>query len=166
MEFIRAIPSFIKRVFRAILCFIRKIFGRCVPDVNTVMTDSTVRAAIEDAWNDSNPNAPEVPPNPPPGIKQEQGGWVIYDCCNQTYQIIRVTGGTRDRLPTIVRTRPNVSHPEYLVAWFHTHPNTVAEGYAQGPSPADIQFTHNSARVPGIVRSHDGYHLINLPKSS
>lgn len=157
------ILAIIRRCFQAIRCAIRRIFGQCVPDVNTVMADPNVQAAIEQAWNDSNPNAPDVPPNPPPSIKQEQGGWIIYNCYNETYQIIRVAAGTRSSLPTIVGTRPNVSHPEYLVAWFHTHPNTVAEGYSQGASLGDINFTNNSARTPGIIRSHDGYSVINYP---
>lgn len=29
--------------------------------------------------------------------------------------------------------------PEFLVAWFHTHPNTAAEGYITGPSAGDIE---------------------------
>ncbi|HEX7839136.1 MAG TPA: hypothetical protein VF469_16780 [Kofleriaceae bacterium] len=48
------------------------------------------------------------------------------------------------------------------MAWFHTHPNTRAEGYGPDPSGADIGFTQ-SAQVPGIVKTHEGDKTIPYP---
>lgn len=158
--FLESLLRLLARLWRLIRCLLR--IPR-LPAVDEVRADATVRAAIEQAWTDSNPNAAEVPPNPGPSIKTEQGGWIVWNCLTERYRIVRVPAGTRDGLPTIVGTRPNVRHPEHLVAWFHTHPNTVAEGYNQGPSPADRAYTQNQARVPGIVRSHAGYHTIPYP---
>ncbi len=160
---------------RAIWCFILRIFGirrrgniSCCccfdyPTLAEIVADASVTAALDTAFADSNANAPAVPPNPPPSQKREQGGWIIWNCNTNRYRFIRVPPGTRDGLATIVGTRPSPSYPEYLVAWFHTHPNTVPEGYAQGPSPADRAFTAATARVPGIVRSHAGTSTIPFP---
>ncbi len=132
------------------------------PDVATIMADATVSAAIQTAYNNSNPNVPNSPPAPTT-TKVEQGGWIIWDSSANTYRIIRVGAGTRAGLAPIVGTRPSPSSPEMLVAWFHTHPNTAAEGYADGPSGPDIGYTAAEAKVPGIVKGHLGTYTIPYP---
>ncbi|MBI1878873.1 MAG: DUF4157 domain-containing protein [Chloroflexi bacterium] len=134
-----------------------------IPDVATVMADGTVKAAIEKAWTDSKPNAPDVPMGDPGSQKKEQGGWIIWNSDTKSYRVVRVGAGTRDGLGPIAGTRPNVSAPEFLVAWFHTHPNKTSEGYANEPSDADVNWQNAEAKVPGIVRAHDGYHTIPYP---
>lgn len=109
-------------------------------------------------WEDSNPDAPEVPAGQPGSQKQEHGGWIIWDADTGAYRVQRVPGGTRDSLtPGPV---PTVAPPEEVVAFFHTHPNTAGEGYSDGPSPADEAF-HASIGLPGIVRGHDGTYTID-----
>jgi hypothetical protein len=128
------------------------------------MADATVQAELEQAWQDSNPNAPDVhvddrDADGNPSQKAEQGGWIVYDEATDSYRVIRVPSGRPASLPTIVGTRPegdDLGPSETLVAWFHTHPNSAAEGYREDatPSQGDIDFTNNYARVPGLIVDH------------
>ena len=91
-------------------------------------------------------------------MKLEQGGWIVGS--NGGFKVIRVAAGTRDTLATIVGTRPS----GMVVGWFHTHPNTAAEGYAPtSPSNGDLGFTRLEAKAPGVVIHHNGMFLIPYP---
>ena len=72
----------------------------------------------------------------PGSTKQEQGGWVVWNPKDDTYLIIRVAAGTRDGIDP--GPKPAPTDTAVVVAAFHTHPNTRAEGYSPDPSPADI----------------------------
>jgi hypothetical protein len=132
------------------------------PSLATIMADATVTAELNRAWNESNPNAPEVPSGTPGSTKMEQGGWIIWDPTANTFTVQRVPAGTRDGLATIVGTKPADTANAVVVAWFHTHPNTRAEGYGPDPSPGDLGFTQ-SAGVPGIIKTHEGDKTIPYP---
>lgn len=115
---------------------------------------ATIRAGIQTeldtAWTDSNPNAPAVQAGDPGSKKLEQGGWVIWNCATNTYRVSRWPASGRASInpsPT-----PTPACPEFLVAEFHTHPNTAAEGYVEGPG------TSYPNTVPGIVVCHNGTH--------
>ncbi|BBM03575.1 hypothetical protein GL2_36490 [Microbulbifer sp. GL-2] len=127
------------------------------------MTDSTVISELNRAWVESNPNAPDVPRGTPGSPKKEQGGWVVQNVWTGKYTVIRVPAGTRDSLATISGTRPGWSIVHKTVGWFHTHPNTVAEGYTHTPSPGDIGFTKNYAKVPGVIKTHNGDQFTPYP---
>jgi RHS repeat-associated protein len=118
--------------------------------------DPKVAAALDKAWKESNPNAPNVPADKPGSRKTEQGGWAVKD--SKGYIIIRVPAGTRDSLPRIVDPRPKGD----VVFWFHTHPNTEAEGYKPNASSPDINFTR-AAQVPGLIKTHSGDIWIPYP---
>jgi len=129
------------------------------------MSDQHVGKELDRAWFESNPFAADVPRGAPGSLKKEQGGWFIRDPNDPSmgsYEAIRVAPGTRDSLPTIAGTRPSPASG-ILVGWFHTHPNTVAEGYGYGPSDSDIAFTTNYAIVPGIIMTHGGLQVIPYP---
>jgi hypothetical protein len=121
-----------------------------IPSVEAMANDPVIAAAIEKAWNASNPNTP--------GAKQEQGFWVMRD--NKTGALSTVnfpSNGTRDSLtPGAV---PNIEG-KTAVAFFHTHPNTTAEGYTNGPSTADQNFA-DARGIPGIIQSHNGLYFFN-----
>lgn len=119
-----------------------------------MLADPAVSEALREAWADSRPDEAEAP-HGSATRKREQGGWIIWNSVSGAYRVERVGEGTRDALPSIVGTRPSVAHPEYLVGWFYTHPNTVSEGYAQQPSPSDRRFTRTYARVPGCLGSSE-----------
>jgi hypothetical protein len=116
-----------------------------VPSLETIAKDPVVTAAINRAWTNSNPNTA--------GKKQETGFWVVRDDKTGKLSIVQFpSNGTRDSLtPGPVPSSPGKT----VVAFFHTHPNTVKEGYVNGPSPADQNFATANG-IPGIIRSHAG----------
>jgi len=109
------------------------------PKLEAMANDPRVRAEIDKAWVASNPDGTP---------KHEKGFWILKDNSLSVQQFPSNASSTRDSLI------PG-SMPDRAVAFFHTHPNTAAEGYIQGPSPADIRFA-NSIGIPGIIRSHSG----------
>jgi len=115
------------------------------PDLEAIANDPEVAKAINEAWNNSNPNGP--------GKKQEKGFWVLKDDKTGELSVQQFPdNGTNDSLqPGPV---PNVAGKK-AVAFFHSHPNTDSEGYISDPSDADQNFA-KSTGVPGIIRSHDG----------
>lgn len=132
------------------------------PPLATIMADGTVTAELNRAWTESNPNAPDVPGGTPGSPKVEQGGWIIWNPTANTFTVQRVPHGTRDGLAPIVGTKPADTANAMVVAWFHTHPNTRAEGYGPDPSGGDTGFT-TSAQVPGIIKTHEGDRTIPYP---
>ncbi len=121
-----------------------------LPDVEAIANNPAVAAAIEKAWNASNPNTP--------GAKQEQGFWVMRDDKSGALSTVNFpSNGTRDSLtPGAVPAIEGKS----MVAFFHTHPNTTAEGYTNGPSTADQNFADRLG-IPGIVQSHNGLYFFD-----
>jgi hypothetical protein len=133
------------------------------PTVPQILADTVMAAQLQRAWNDSSPNAPDVPIGSPGSLKHEQGGWFLWRKDSHILQNIRVAPGTRDGLGTIVGTRPPDSNIQQVMAWFHTHPNTSAEGYGSGPSAGDVNWQASEARVPGIIVTHSGMVTIPYP---
>jgi hypothetical protein len=127
------------------------------PTLDQALADSHVQAELQRAWNDSNPNAPEVPRGQPGSQKHEQIGWIVWNRDTGRFEVIRLPGGTRDS--SNPNPRPPDNDHQTVVAWFHTHPNTDTEGYSADPSPADRNVT-NSVGVPGIIETHDGRKII------
>ena len=120
------------------------------------MSDPKVRAAIEQAWDDSNPYSPSVPNGQLGSLKQEQGGWIVknhwWDFSDDEYTVVRIQGGTRDSLD-FAGTRPDGD----VVGCFHTHPNFASEGYIpEVASPGDISMTNNYAKVTQVIRTPGG----------
>ncbi len=124
-----------------------------LPKVEAIANDPVVAAAIEKAWNASNPNTP--------GSKQEQGFWVMRDDKTGALSTVNFpSSGSRDSLtPGAV---PAIEG-KTAVAFFHTHPNTVAEGYTNGPSTADQKFADRIG-IPGIIQSHNGMYYFDPAK--
>jgi hypothetical protein len=121
-----------------------------LPNVEAIANDPVVAAAIEKSWNASNPNTP--------GSKQEQGFWVMRDDKTGALSTVNFpSNGTRDSLtPGAV---PSIEG-KTAVAFFHTHPNTTAEGYTNGPSTADQKFADRIG-IPGIIQSHNGMYYFD-----
>ncbi len=116
--------------------------------------DPKVAGDMNQAWNESNPNAPDVPRGQPGSLKQEQGGWVTKGWLSGDYDTIRVPSGTRDSLN--LGAKPvGLFCGCSTVGWFHTHPNTIMEGYSPYPSPQDVSATR-SLRIPGVIKTHVG----------
>src|SRR5207237_645242 len=129
---------------------------RTKPNLNALVSDPLVRAELRRAWYESNPGAPEVRYDASGSIKREQGGWIVRRKQTGRLSVLRVPAGGRDVLRTILGTRPTDDAAQEVVGWFHTHPNTLNEGYSSEPGFGDIRFTHAEAKAPGIVETHDG----------
>ncbi|MBX9947169.1 MAG: hypothetical protein K2Y40_24055 [Reyranella sp.] len=131
------------------------------PASATLIGDADVQREIERAWQESNPNAREVPSGDPGSTKVEQGGWIIYNETTGRFRVQRVAHGRRDSMN--LGDPPAVQPPECVVAWFHTHPNTAREGYwgAHDLSPQDERTFNrlrlrSGKRMPTILRGHGG----------
>jgi hypothetical protein len=116
------------------------------------MSDPKVLQKLAQAWSQSDSYAPAVPIGQPGSQKREQGGWILMNWVTGNLILMPVAPGSRDRIdlspfPRIVYHTP--------VGWYHTHPNTPAEGYYDPPSTADQGVT-DFAKVPGVVRTHSG----------
>jgi hypothetical protein len=130
------------------------------PDLNQLLQDPLVNAELRQAWYESRPHAPEVGRGNPGSRKHEQGGFIYWNRRTNRLEIQRVSAGRRDGLADL----PPVPPPgREMVGSFHTHPNTLAEGYGSDPSPADRNFTRNLSKVPEIIETHDGRKTIPYP---
>lgn len=141
----------------------KKSTSKTKPTLGDLLNDPVVDAELKRAWNESNPNAPEVRQGNPGSTKKEQGGWIVWNKKTGALKVIRVPAGTRDGLGPIVGTRPPDNDDQEVVGWFHTHPNKSSEGYGSSPSPGDVAWQNSEAKVPGIVETHDGRKTIPYP---
>jgi hypothetical protein len=122
------------------------------------MGDAYVRAELRRAWFESLPHAPAVPKGHSGSQKREQGGFIYWASEAKRLRIERLPPGSRDELPGV----PLAAQAGLLlVASFHTHPNTVAEGYAPDPSPADRYYAKHISKVPELIETHDGRKVID-----
>ena len=133
------------------------------PTLDQIKADPCVDKELKKAWDESNPNAPDVPRGTDGSTKKEQGGWIVWNKDTGQLEVYRVPAGTRDGLGPIVGTRPPDNEHQQVVSWFHTHPNKNSEGYGQEPSPGDTGWQNSEAKVPGIIETHDGRKTIPYP---
>jgi hypothetical protein len=129
--------------------------ARQPPTLAEILADGTVRAELEAAWLASNPNAPAVPRGSPGSTKMEQNGWLLWNPETGAFSTIRLNNGLSTRDSFTMTDRPADTSTRRVVAFYHTHPNTSAEGYVSDPSAAD-RGVADWARLPGIIRTHDG----------
>ncbi len=124
--------------------------------------DPNVSPKLDKAWADSKPHAPAVPAGQPGSQKREQGGWITQGWITGAYDVVRIQPGTRNGLD-FRGTKP-VFCLCTVVGWFHTHPNTEAEGYLPAEiSTGDLSTSRNVARVPGIILQHGPDVVIPYP---
>lgn len=133
------------------------------PTLAEILDDPFVIEELERAFQESNPNAPNVPNGSPGSQKHEQGGWIVWNKDTGQLEVRRVPPGTRDGLGTIVGTRPQDNEHQQTVGWFHTHPNKSEEGFGPEPSDGDRGFQNGEAKVPGIIETHDGRRTMPFP---
>jgi len=106
-----------------------------------------VRRALEDAWQDSQPEDPDE--------RHEEGGWIYM---NATTGEITTRRAPRGRQAAVNLVWPPVVAGHVVVAKFHTHPNPSTEGWMTGPSASDrvIDARHG---VPDLIVADDGIHV-------
>jgi RHS repeat-associated protein len=136
---------------------LRLYFNLCPsPTIPHIESDPTVLAAFDAAWTASNPYSPPVPRGQGGSAKVEQGGWIIWNNKTCKYRII-TRPPVPDREHIDLMPRPVTKAPEIVVATYHTHPNTPAEGYpSAGASGRDKIFTDTISLVPAIMITHEG----------
>lgn len=118
-----------------------------VPTAEDLQSNPIVRAAMEEAWQDSLPGDCAA--------RHEEGGWIYCNPSTGDIVTIRAAAGERARL--------NLGNPPdmigfVLVGTYHTHPNPTAEGWRPGPSAMDL-LSANATGVPWLIRSDDGIYL-------
>lgn len=116
------------------------------PTAADLVLASVVVQALEQAWVDSLPGDPL--------LRHEEGGWVYLDTTTGALSVLRAPAGAQASLDL---SSPPVVAGSVVVATFHTHPNPSAEGWAPGPSPADIRSAWLLG-VPCLIRADDGLH--------
>jgi hypothetical protein len=116
------------------------------PDRRELLASPIVRRAIEDAWKDSQPFDPDA--------RHEEGGWIYMNTKTGEVFAHRALNGVSASIDLSV---PTLFVDAVIVGTFHTHPHPLEERYELGPSRSDEEMDE-SRGVPGIVRSHAGYH--------
>lgn len=103
----------------------------------TFLSDPSIRAAIKQAWEDSQPGATGG---------HEEGGFIVMDSAGHL-DVIRWPKGEKSsiRLPS----HPNCKFRDKdIIATFHTHPNTGSD-YLQEPSETDKRSVFDDPHLKG-----------------
>jgi hypothetical protein len=93
----------------------------------------------------------------------EQGGFILWNLVDRTFEVARVPARGRDSLAYPVCGDGNYNGKQ-IVGSFHTHPNTGSE-WRQGPSPQDIRLSQDYPETMGpnqfVIASETIYHIDN-----
>lgn len=111
-----------------------------MPDQRPSLLDAlAVRAALRQAWSDSQP-----------GISggHEEGGFVIQALSGEA-QVVRWPKGASNTIRVPPHPRCKLGNQD-IVASFHTHPNTGPD-FLQAPSATDKRAVRNDPDLKGIM---------------
>ena len=114
------------------------------PSADELLTNPVVRAALEQAWQDSMPEDPI--------LRCEEGGWFYVDVRTGEIAVRRAPSGGQAVLDL---SSPPAVPGKAVVATFHTHPNPSAEGWDPRPSAEDTASAWLLG-LPCIIRSDEG----------
>ncbi len=142
------------------------------PHYSDIVKDSTVKAALDDAWQKTQDKASK-------NGTYELGFWIQWNSETANYSVTSLKQGNRAvNSPTpgqaeiVLGTKPADSGNTYTVGSFHTHPPTEywASGWERevGPSQGD-QDADKADQVPGVVYDYigkDGVVASGHPKNS
>ncbi|MGO9115499.1 MAG: hypothetical protein ACLP9L_40325 [Thermoguttaceae bacterium] len=117
------------------------------PTAAELSNQPVVQEAIEQAWNDSQPEDS--------ARRHEEGGWIFVDTTTGEISVRRQAAGQQ---AAIDLDRPPIVPGSVVVAKFHTHPNPTSEGWDPGPSHHD-QIVDALHGVPDLIRADDGIHI-------
>lgn len=122
---------------------------------NTIFDDLAIRAALKQAWEDSQP-----------GLigGHEEGGFILLDKMGDL-SVVRWPQGVQNSI--VLPPHPNCKFDELdIVATFHTHPNTGSD-FLQEPSETDKRAVRDDPDLKGefyegeFVVSQDEIYLIS-----
>lgn len=126
-----------------------------MPKLHTlILNHPVIRAALKQAWEDSNPGD---------SGRHEEGGFVLQDEVGE-FSFLRWPRGEQDEI--LLPAHPDCQiGDEEIIASFHTHPNT-GDDYLQEPSETDKRSVRDDADLKGenyvgeFVISQDTIYLI------
>jgi hypothetical protein len=117
----------------------------------TVLDEPVVRAALEQAWEDSQPG---------PKGGHEEGGFILRDTTG-SLGVERWPPGEHNAIVVPPHPRCKVSDGDIL-ATFHTHPNTGPD-FLQEPSDTDIRAVCDDPNLKG--KFYEGEFVISQDKT-
>jgi hypothetical protein len=106
--------------------------GRSTPSGDP-LADPSVRAAMQQAWQDSAADDPDR--------RHEEGGYIVQDD-DGSYGAVRWPSGSASRITPPARAVDGTYHGRQVIGEFHTHPNPLVDEqgrlWQEAPSPGDI----------------------------
>lgn len=117
------------------------------PTAAELQNNPAVQQAMEQAWNDSQPNDA--------AHRHEEGGWIYQNTTTGEITTRRAPAGEQAALDL---SSPPAVPGSVVVGKFHTHPNPTSEGWEPGPSDPDIAVDARHG-VPDLIRADDGNHV-------
>jgi hypothetical protein len=118
------------------------------PTTAELQANPVVQAAFAAAWADSFSDDPT--------LRHEEGGYVFYHPTTGDVMIRRALPGLTEQLDL---TYPPDVRDHYLVATFHTHPNSAALGWMPDPSPDDYAVAAGSG-VPWFIITEENVYVV------
>jgi len=105
----------------------------------SILDNATVRAALKQAWQDSNPGVTGG---------HEEGGFIVQDAANNV-NILRWPKGSQNSILVPPHRGCRIEEQE-IVASFHTHPNTGGD-FLQEPSETDKRAVRDDPDLKGAA---------------
>ncbi len=106
--------------------------------INTILNELVIRAALRQAWLDSQPGTTGG---------HEEGGFILRDETGKI-TVARWPRGGQDTI--LMPPHPNCQIDECeIVATFHTHPNTGPD-YLQEPGETDLRAVRDDPDLKGL----------------
>jgi len=105
----------------------------------SILDNATVRAALKQAWQDSNPGVTGG---------HEEGGFIVQDAANNV-NILRWAKGSQNSILVPPHRGCRIEDQE-IVASFHTHPNTGGD-FLQEPSETDKRAVCDDPDLKGAA---------------
>jgi uncharacterized Zn-binding protein involved in type VI secretion len=113
------------------------------PYMDGIIASPEIQKAIAQAWFASDPMSATN--------RHEEGFWVVRNK-DGTYKAVPFPKGKTGSID------PPIQPPPDTVTFFHTHPNSVAQGYLPWPSNNDMAFARYY-HMPGFLASQSGLYI-------
>ena len=103
----------------------------------TSLSDATIRVALKQAWEDSQPGTTEG---------YEEGGFIVRDPAG-TLDVVRWPKGKQSSILLLPHPNCKVGYKD-IIATFHTHPN-IGNDFLQEPSETDKRAVRDDPNLKG-----------------
>jgi hypothetical protein len=115
-----------------------------------LLSNPTIRAALKQAWEDSEPGATGG---------HEEGGFIVRDLAGDL-EVVRWPKGEQNSILLPLHPNCKVGNND-IIATFHTHPNTGSD-YLQEPSETDKRAVRDDPNLKG--KFYEGEYVISQEK--